>query len=68
MDHKHTFDEVLFYGSECLLVQFELMLFAVSICLFENFLASVVVVGITYQVRYLIIIVTNLANHFISNS
>lgn len=50
MDNGHAFDEVLFYGSEFLLLQFELMLFAVTICFSECFLTAIVVVGLTYKV------------------
>lgn len=50
MDNGHAFDEVLFYGSESLLVQFELMLFAVVICFSGCFLTAIVVVGLTYKV------------------
>lgn len=51
MDNGHSFDEVLFYGSESLIVQFELMLFVVVICLSGCFLTATVIVGLTYKVN-----------------
>lgn len=50
MDNGHSFDEVLFYGSEALLFQFELVLFAVVICFSDSFLTAILVVGLTYRV------------------
>ena len=51
MDNGHSFDEVLFYGSESLLLQFELMLFTVIIGFSGSFLSATVAVGFVYQVR-----------------
>lgn len=51
MDNGHSFDEVLFYGSESLLLQFELMLFTVIIGFSGSFLTATVAVGFVYQVR-----------------
>lgn len=51
MDNGHSFDQVLFYGNEGLLFQFELLLFCVVVCLSGNFLLAIVVVGLTYKVR-----------------
>lgn len=51
IDNGHSFDEVLFYGSEFLLVQFELMLFAAVVCVSGCFLTATIVVGLTYTVN-----------------
>lgn len=48
---NHSFDDVLFYGSEFLLVQFELMLFAVVVALSGCFLTATVVTGLVYKVN-----------------
>ena len=57
MDNGHSFDEVLFYGSESLLLQFELMLFTVIVGFSGSFLTATVTVGFVYQVRTLLYVI-----------
>lgn len=51
MDNGHSFVDVLFYGSEFLLFQVEILLFSVVICLSGSFNLAIVLVGLTYKVR-----------------
>lgn len=50
IDNGHSFDKVLFYGNEFLLFLFELKLFSLVLILSNNFLLSILVVGVVYKV------------------
>ncbi|XP_059621814.1 meckelin [Phlebotomus argentipes] len=49
VDNAHSFDEVLFYGSEQLFFQFELILFTFIVGISHNFLLAIILVGIVYK-------------------
>uniref|UniRef100_A0A1B0CTN3 Putative meckelin n=1 Tax=Lutzomyia longipalpis TaxID=7200 RepID=A0A1B0CTN3_LUTLO len=49
VDNSHSFDEVLFYGSESLFFQFELILFTFIIGTSHNYLLAIIIVGIVYK-------------------
>lgn len=50
IDNGHSFDKVLFYGNEFLLATFELMLFCLVLILTNDFLFSILIIGITFKV------------------
>lgn len=53
IDNGHSFDKVLFYGNEFLLATFELMLFCLVLILTDDFLFSILIIGITFKVSVL---------------
>ncbi|GAB0088742.1 Meckelin [Sergentomyia squamirostris] len=50
VDNEHSFDEILFYGSEFLLFQFEIILFTFIVAITHNFLLAGITVGVVYQI------------------
>uniref|UniRef100_A0A336LUV8 CSON013682 protein n=1 Tax=Culicoides sonorensis TaxID=179676 RepID=A0A336LUV8_CULSO len=50
IDNGHSFDKVLFYGNEFLLATFELMLFCLILILTDDFLFSILIVGISFKI------------------
>lgn len=51
IDNGHSFDKVLFYGNEFLLATFELMLFCLVVILTDDFMFSILIIGITFKVN-----------------
>lgn len=49
LDSGHSFDKVLFYGNELILFQMDLMIFVLLIIVSNNYLLSILAVGLVYK-------------------